>query len=146
VAALAARRPCPRLTGQITIYGWSTRLILALVGLLSAVVISQASASGVGGELAVDDATGAIMGSRLPGRPGPGRSLRFPPGRGFASDRANRVPPGGPVLTGCARTLRNAWTSQHTTTVNLHVRRTAVDVAILPGMAWWGSNPGIPTP
>jgi hypothetical protein len=43
------------------------------------------------------------------------------------------------------RRCANAWTSQHTGTVNMQVRCTMVDAAIRPGTGWWGSNPGIPT-
>jgi hypothetical protein len=53
--------------------------------------------------------------------------------------------PRAPVLTICSQTVRNPSTSQHTSVVDLQVRRTTVDVSILQRTGWWGSTPGIPT-
>jgi hypothetical protein len=38
-----------------------------------------------------------------------------------------------------------SWTPQHTSVVNLQVRRTSVDASGRHGTGWSGSNPGIPT-
>jgi hypothetical protein len=37
------------------------------------------------------------------------------------------------------------WTSEHTSVVNMQVRRTATYAAGRDGTGWWGSTPGIPT-
>jgi hypothetical protein len=81
-------------------------------------------------------------------RPPKGRRTSAPL-PGFPCEPSRRAAHPSPGERSCSpfahRRCAYAWTSQHTATVNVQVRRTTVDAAGRPGTGWWGSNPGIPT-